>query len=56
MHCPGSDPARAKRTPECGTCLVYVHPGRVANPGVSRAERDRSGPRQGGEPDAAAWL
>lgn len=27
--------ARAERTPECGTGLVYVASGHVANPGVS---------------------
>ncbi|GEB95634.1 hypothetical protein GCM10009724_07540 [Microbacterium lacticum] len=36
MHCPGSDPALAEAAQECGTSLVYVPPGRVANPGVSR--------------------
>lgn len=29
--------ARAQRTPECGTWIVYGPLGRVANPGVSRA-------------------
>lgn len=29
--------ARAERTPECGTWIVYGPLGRVANPGVSRA-------------------
>ncbi len=29
--------ARAERTPECGTWIVYGALGRVANPGVSRA-------------------
>lgn len=28
--------ARAERTPECGTWIVYGPLGRVANPGVSR--------------------
>lgn len=36
MHCRDSDPAANKRTQECGTSLVYVDPGRVANSGVSR--------------------
>jgi len=44
--------ARAERTPECGTGLVYGDLGHVANPGVSRGAnpQDRDDERDDAAP------